>query len=67
MTDFHAATGGGASAPLPGASDQYPFRAPRHGDLVACPYCDADNTDHRFIACAYCGDEGVIFASEVTQ
>lgn len=44
-------------------SDQYTFRAPRFGDLVSCPYCDAET----FTRCDWCGDEGFIFASEVFQ
>ena len=43
------------------AGDGWTFRAPRHGDLVACPYCA-----NRLTACCdYCGDEGVLFASDL--
>lgn len=39
------------------------FRAPRHGDLVRCPYCDPDS----FRVCDHCGGEGSLFTSEVFQ
>jgi len=45
--------------PSPGA-DAFTFRAPRFGDLVVCPYCDAEGTP-----CEFCGDERVMFASEI--
>lgn len=36
------------------------FSAPRHGDLVCCPYCA-----NRLTACCdYCGDDGVLFAMD---
>lgn len=42
-------------------AEAYTFRAPRHGDLVACPYCA-----NRLTACCdYCGDEGRLFASDI--
>lgn len=50
---------------LTSAPDGWTFSAPRHGDLVACPYCA-----NRLTACCdYCGDEGVLFAmdTETTQ
>ena len=46
-----------------GAPDAaYTFRAPRYGDLVSCPYCDADT-----FTCDHCGGERRLFASEVFQ
>jgi len=43
------------------AGDGWTFRAPHHGDLVACPYCA-----NRLTACCdYCGDERVLFASDL--
>lgn len=42
------------------ADDGWTFRAPRHSDLVTCPYCGDDNLDR----CDWCGDEGEIFADE---
>lgn len=45
--------------------DDYAFRAPRYGDLVACPYCDPDTFNPS--GCDHCGDEGILFASEVFQ
>ena len=42
------------------AGDGWTFRAPRHGDLVACPYCVNLLTR----CCDYCGDEGVLFAMD---
>lgn len=42
------------------AQNEYHFRAPRHGDLVVCPYCDADTFD-----CDHCGDERRLYADEV--
>lgn len=51
--------GGVAQSTSPEAG--WTFRAPRHGDLVACPYCA-----NRLTACCdYCGDEGVLFASDL--
>lgn len=38
----------------------YFFRAPRFGDLVVCPYCDADT-----FTCDHCGGERRLYASEV--
>ena len=40
--------------------NDYYFRAPRHGDLVVCPYCDADTFD-----CDHCGGERRLYADEV--
>ncbi|MBB4799698.1 hypothetical protein HNP32_003458 [Brevundimonas bullata] len=50
---------------LTSAPDGWTFRAPRHGDLVACPYC-VNRLTH---CCDYCGDEGVLFAmdTEISQ
>lgn len=53
-----AATDGRSS--LTSAPDAYTFRAPRSGDLVVCPYCNAD----QITRCDFCGDEGHIFADE---
>lgn len=39
------------------ADDGWTFRAPRHSDLIACPYCD-DTMD----GCDWCGGEGVMFS-----
>lgn len=50
----------GANNP-PSDADAYTYRAPRFGDLVSCPYCDADT----FTRCDFCGDEGVIYADDV--
>ena len=36
------------------------FRAPRHGDLLSCPYCDPANRP----VCDHCGGEGSIYASD---
>ena len=59
-----AATQSAAKAPARAnnpAGDGWTFRAPRRGDLVACPYCA-----NRLTACCdYCGDEGVLFASDL--
>lgn len=44
------------------ADDGWTFRAPRFGDLVACPYCDADT-----FTCDHCGGERRLYASEVFQ
>lgn len=44
----------------PGAADEYAFRAPRHGDLVVCPYCDADTFN-----CDHCGGERRLYGDEV--
>ena len=41
-------------------ADAYTFRAPRFGDLVVCPYCDADT-----FTCDHCGGERWVYASEV--
>lgn len=42
--------------------DGWTFRAPRQGDLIACPYCA-----NRLTACCdYCGDEGQLFASDIS-
>jgi hypothetical protein len=38
------------------------FRAPRQGDLVVCPYCDADT-----FSCDHCGGERRLYANEVFQ
>lgn len=38
------------------------FRAPRFGDLVVCPYCDADT-----FTCDHCGGERRVYASEIMQ
>jgi hypothetical protein len=38
------------------------FRAPRQGDLVVCPYCDADTFN-----CDHCGGERRLYANEVFQ
>jgi hypothetical protein len=38
------------------------FRAPRQGDLVVCPYCDADT-----FTCDHCGGERRLYANEVFQ
>lgn len=43
------------------AADEFAFRAPRHGDLVVCPYCPS-----RSSRCDYCGGEGSLFASDLT-
>jgi hypothetical protein len=43
------------------AGDGWTFRAPRHGDLVACPYCANRLTR----CCDFCGDEGVLFAIDL--
>jgi hypothetical protein len=43
-------------------SDGWIFRAPRHGDLVVCPYCDADT-----FTCDHCGGERRLYANEVFQ
>lgn len=50
-----------AQSGAPDAADGYVFRAPRYGDLVSCPYCDAESQHH----CDWCGGEGHLFASEV--
>jgi hypothetical protein len=42
-------------------ADAFQFRAPRHGDLVVCPYCPRRST-----RCDYCGGEGSLFASDLT-
>lgn len=57
---IHGRTGGGANNPPSGAGVDYTFRAPRHSDLVTCPYCGGDSLDR----CDWCGDEGTIFADE---
>lgn len=45
---------------LTSAPDGWTFIAPSHGDHVACPYCA-----NRLTACCdYCGDEGVLFATD---
>lgn len=44
------------------AADEFAFRAPRHGDLVVCPYCGPD-----IFNCDQCGGERRLFASEVFQ
>jgi len=36
------------------------FRAPRHGDLVVCPYCGPDT-----FTCDHCGGERRLYANEV--
>lgn len=60
-----ARAGAGSSAARSannGAPDGWTFRAPRHGDLVGCPYCA-----NRLTACCdYCGDEGQLFASDIS-
>lgn len=57
--DFtHGKAGGVPNKVLPDA-DAYRFRAPRGGDLVVCPYCNADGS-----SCDFC-DEGSIPADEV--
>ena len=63
MNPFSTAEGSGEATanPLPGADD-FTFRAPRHGDLVVCPYCDADT-----FTCDHCGGERRLYASEVFQ
>jgi hypothetical protein len=43
-------------------ADAFQFRAPRHGDLVVCPYCGPD-----IFNCDQCGGERRLFASEVFQ
>lgn len=48
-----------------GDAGGYAFRAPRYGDLVACPYCETDT--FKPLRCDHCGDEGILFASEVFQ
>lgn len=40
--------------------EDYSFRAPRHGDLVVCPYCDPST-----FSCDHCGGERRLYASEV--
>lgn len=45
-------------AALDATFNDYYFRAPRHGDLIACPYCDGGDCDH-------CGGERRLFASEI--
>lgn len=45
-----------------GEVESYTFRAPRHGDLIACPYCANRLTK----CCDYCGDEGQLFACDVS-
>lgn len=45
------------------AGDGWTFRAPRHGDLVACPYC-VNRPTH---CCDYCGDDGVLFAMDTPE
>ena len=58
MASQSTATERGSS--LTSAPDGWTFSAPRHGDLVACPYCA-----NRLTACCdYCGDEGVLFAMD---
>ncbi len=71
MTNIHGEAGSAEKAPatvplipIPIGEDlklvgDYEFRAPRHGDLVSCPYCD-EGAD-----CDHCGGKGVLFASEV--
>lgn len=53
--------GASAQQAAPGG-DEYLFRAPRHGQLVICPYCDADTFN-----CDHCGGERRLFADEVFQ
>jgi hypothetical protein len=57
----HPSTNSGGGAKLPEA-DAFTFRAPRTGDLVACPYCDADT-----FTCDHCGGERRLYASEIMQ
>lgn len=52
--------GRGANNPRPVAADVYTFRAPRHGDLVVCPYCGPDT-----FTCDHCGSERRLYANEV--
>lgn len=49
-------------AALDATYDSYFFSAPRHGDLVACPYCDANT-----FSCDHCGGERRLYANEVFQ
>ena len=46
-----------------GTGEGWTFRAPRHGDLVACPYC----ANRLSACCDYCGDEGVLFAMDLPE
>lgn len=51
------------SAPnKPDGEGGWTFRAPRHGDLVVCPYCDPD-----IFNCDHCGGERRLYVSEVFQ
>ena len=52
----------GANNP-PSDADAYRFRAPRFGDLVVCPYCNADELTR----CDHCGDEGVMYADDIIR
>lgn len=49
-----------SATPKKGAEEGWTFSAPRHGDLVACPYC----VNRLTRCCDYCGDEGVLFAMD---
>lgn len=62
MTDFSTAMDGAAPNKAASVADDYSFRAPRHGDLVVCPYCDADTFN-----CDHCGGERRLYANEVFQ
>lgn len=61
---LHDLTHGKASVPANNRAGDaaYTFRAPRFGDLVVCPYCDADT-----FTCDHCGGERRLYASEVFQ
>lgn len=56
-----ARAGSVPNKPLPEA-EAYTFRAPRFGDLVACPYCDAET-----FSCDHCGGERHVYVDEVMQ
>jgi hypothetical protein len=53
--------GEAVNSPSPDA-EAFTFRAPRFGDLVVCPYCDADT-----FTCDHCGGERRLYASEIIQ